>query len=622
MKAPSPNQKPMATSDSSTTHSAISPAIRAGFLITLLLSLFGPPATSATGVILRAVSTWALATLGIYPWLSAPSFRPNHRAVILGSLTGVLSGVILSFIYGSFVRSVVCYGFIGSTIGWVAAAQKWCNDFEGSSYLGAAVKTITDPIHQSLRHRTGFVRDILDESPRSWLRTSSPDVAQENLLSRDGLMLMQSLATGCLPVIAIVTLISLATPFHIMRPLAEMAWAMLVGSRSVGLLFRDNESSAASILWTVACSGGAAIVFSFFTLFCWSVWTRQSEQTRQSSRLTSMVLGGTAALSWYLFPLLYNWLFRLIAGIPMQGLWGFMIPAIQSADFAHSAAEPSIVRDWRLDEWPNYAIAVAVAFIIFQVAAISTLHAYFDAIKFISRRLVSEATRLFVKAEAQWHYSIDGKSVGPIPEKDLPALVAGGIVKADTPVWRTGTRNWIKAAEVRGLFGTSAMPPPLQVGEDEISSRVQEKSPRIGFHIQRALIIACCAVGAIGTFLPWATAPIVGTVYGTAGDGWVTFACFVLAFICVSIGERQYALDKLQWWGSMLFAGSAGAVAVSKLFGLYSRKTEMLKENDGNPFGEIMLQAFQVGPGLYVIVFASVTAICCAMLLRDSDYVI
>jgi uncharacterized RDD family membrane protein YckC len=50
----------------------------------------------------------------------------------------------------------------------------------------------------------------------------------------------------------------------------------------------------------------------------------------------------------------------------------------------------------------------------------------------------------------QWYYAEQGRQVGPLDEAALDNLVAAGIVRDDTLVWREGMGSWTSHASMRG----------------------------------------------------------------------------------------------------------------------------------------------------------------------------
>ncbi|MEI7768195.1 MAG: DUF4339 domain-containing protein [Phycisphaerae bacterium] len=65
-----------------------------------------------------------------------------------------------------------------------------------------------------------------------------------------------------------------------------------------------------------------------------------------------------------------------------------------------------------------------------------------------------------------WHYTKNGQKYGPVDTATLKLLAQSGQITVTDRVWRQGLDAWVPAAQVVGLFSTSAsagamMPPPL-----------------------------------------------------------------------------------------------------------------------------------------------------------------
>jgi hypothetical protein len=112
-------------------------------------------------------------------------------------------------------------------------------------------------------------------------------------------------------------------------------------------------------------------------------------------------------------------------------------------------------------------------------------------------------------------------------------------------------------------------------------------------HASRIALVVASVLGMICTFLPWVNVPFIGALYGTQGDGWITFAVCALAAVCALVGERRSALKV----GAILVSALCGVA--SCLLGLWKifQLNELLTEN---PFGA----AVSIGPGLYLLVAA------------------
>lgn len=59
-----------------------------------------------------------------------------------------------------------------------------------------------------------------------------------------------------------------------------------------------------------------------------------------------------------------------------------------------------------------------------------------------------------------WHYVQDGKSLGPVPEEQLKALLAAGTLRPTDLVWHDGMASWTAAQGVPELQPLAPAPPP------------------------------------------------------------------------------------------------------------------------------------------------------------------
>ena len=78
---------------------------------------------------------------------------------------------------------------------------------------------------------------------------------------------------------------------------------------------------------------------------------------------------------------------------------------------------------------------------------------------------------------------------------------------------------------------------------------------------QRIILVAIAAVGAISTFLPWATSSIFGatiSVSGLSGDGLFALVAFIVAAVIPFIGNRTEPLPQIKF--GVVAAGAIGAI--------------------------------------------------------------
>lgn len=120
-------------------------------------------------------------------------------------------------------------------------------------------------------------------------------------------------------------------------------------------------------------------------------------------------------------------------------------------------------------------------------------------------------------------------------------------------------------------------------------------------------------LGMLATFLPWASIPLIGTVNGTVGDGWITLALFVPAAIAALLGDRSRAMGIGATTTISVLSGVAGFIGAWKIVDL---KVLMAEAPDDNPFAEAMASAVSVGVGLYALIIAGLTVVISAFALR------
>lgn len=244
----------------------------------------------------------------------------------------------------------------------------------------------------------------------------------------------------------------------------------------------------------------------------------------------------------------------------------------------------------------------------------------------------------------EWHYSVSGQRHGPISSGELKRLADSGELSPTDLIWKEGLANWMPASNVKGLFAATVAPPPLPAAgqlptaHDELKPKVEAAArttadaaraamksvvglkPVAGFHIQRAGLGIAGLLGCLCTFLPWVTVPVVGTVYGTAGDGWITLVLFIPAVVFAAIGSR---LDPIDGWKR--FAASvppllASLIGIGKIVDLNSKLSNMRAEAADNPFGAAIANmaaaTIQTRFGLYLLVLAGAACVAAVFLLR------
>lgn len=115
-------------------------------------------------------------------------------------------------------------------------------------------------------------------------------------------------------------------------------------------------------------------------------------------------------------------------------------------------------------------------------------------------------------------------------------------------------------------------------------------------------LIAAC-IGALGSFLPWVSVPIIGSVSGIEGsDGFMNIALFGAAGVLCLKGSSvtNAVLVKKERIIISVLAGIAGLIGLWKIIDVNSAKSEL----GDNVFAQALGSNTHVGIGLYIIVAA------------------
>ncbi|MCZ2222306.1 MAG: hypothetical protein LC122_01555 [Chitinophagales bacterium] len=136
-------------------------------------------------------------------------------------------------------------------------------------------------------------------------------------------------------------------------------------------------------------------------------------------------------------------------------------------------------------------------------------------------------------------------------------------------------------------------------------------------HKQRIAILIVAGIGALGTFLPWVHAPIVGSVPGSSGsDGWITFILFVITIGLCFVGNRTKTLKLGFLVGAIVPSLLASIIAIIKIIDFNSK---MSSADVDNPFAKAITQTVGIGIGLYLIVLAGIAVLVLGIILKKSD---
>lgn len=130
---------------------------------------------------------------------------------------------------------------------------------------------------------------------------------------------------------------------------------------------------------------------------------------------------------------------------------------------------------------------------------------------------------------------------------------------------------------------------------------------------QRKVIAGGAAAGILATFLPWVNAPIVGSVSGTEGDGWITLLLFVVPLVLALRGDKMSFLTKRDSYIAAAAAVIAGIIGIFKILDVNKAKDSLSSEG----FGLFVSGSISVGFGLYLLVLAAIVVTVGALYLKD-----
>lgn len=135
---------------------------------------------------------------------------------------------------------------------------------------------------------------------------------------------------------------------------------------------------------------------------------------------------------------------------------------------------------------------------------------------------------------------------------------------------------------------------------------------------QRIAILIVAGLGALGTFMPWVKVPIVGSISGTKGDGWITFALFAVPIIISLINDKSKSLKGGLLIAAVLPGLAAGIIGIWKILDFNSKISEMSNLED-NPFAQAIEATVSIEFGLYLIVLTGILLPLVALIIKDNS---
>lgn len=132
---------------------------------------------------------------------------------------------------------------------------------------------------------------------------------------------------------------------------------------------------------------------------------------------------------------------------------------------------------------------------------------------------------------------------------------------------------------------------------------------------QRLGMLIAAAVGMLATFLPWINMPLMGSIAGSSGDGWISFGLFAIVLILALTGDKKTRLAGKKFIASLVMGVLAGALGIWKIVDFKSSMSEAM---GGDIFAEAMGASFSIGIGLYLMVLAAIAVLVIGFIIKPT----
>jgi hypothetical protein len=122
---------------------------------------------------------------------------------------------------------------------------------------------------------------------------------------------------------------------------------------------------------------------------------------------------------------------------------------------------------------------------------------------------------------------------------------------------------------------------------------------------QRLAILIVAGLGVTATFLPWVKAPIIGTINGTMGDGWITLVLFSSPLIISLLNDKTTKIEGGWLYGAIIPSLVAGVIGIWKILYINS----IISAIDASVSIEF---------GLYLLVLSGISLPILAFVVKDN----
>ena len=132
---------------------------------------------------------------------------------------------------------------------------------------------------------------------------------------------------------------------------------------------------------------------------------------------------------------------------------------------------------------------------------------------------------------------------------------------------------------------------------------------------QRLAILIAAGLGVLATFLPWVKVPIIGTIDGTKGDGWITLVLFAVPLTISFLNDKTKAIEGGMLYGAIIPSLIAGIIGIWKIIDFNSKMSDI----GDNPFAKALGATVSIEFGLYLLVLVGIGLPIAAFLIKDKE---
>ncbi len=133
-------------------------------------------------------------------------------------------------------------------------------------------------------------------------------------------------------------------------------------------------------------------------------------------------------------------------------------------------------------------------------------------------------------------------------------------------------------------------------------------------HKQRIILLILAVIGMATIFMPWVVYPRIDMILtGSMGDGWISFALFLIILIVILIKGISRPLSAFQKFTVFGFALLNLLMAVYKIYNFSIDKANF---NSGDPYMITAAAGSHLGYGLYMLAVISALIVIIVLLFN------